>query len=117
MNNAINVEGMKFFAYHGCLPAEAEKGGNYVVDVYMTTDFTEAIKTDALADTIDYCAVRDICRDEMNVRSNLIEHVCERIYKKLVHSFPALKTLKVRVTKLAPPLMPETDKVSVEIED
>ena len=117
MTNAINIEGMKFRAYHGCLEEEAKKGGDFIVDVYMTTDFTEAVKSDMLPDTIDYCSVREACAAEMKIRSNLIEQVCERIYKRLSHTFPALKTLKVRVTKLSPPLMPDTDKVSVEIED
>jgi dihydroneopterin aldolase len=117
MTNSIVIEGMRFRANHGCLEDEAKNGGDFIVDVYMTTDFSEAVKSDSLQDTIDYCAVREACASEMKIRSNLIEQVCERIYKKLSHLFPALKTLKVRVTKLTLPLMPDTDKVSVEIED
>jgi 7,8-dihydroneopterin aldolase/epimerase/oxygenase len=117
MKNAINIEGIKLYAYHGCLEEEERVGGNYIVDVYMTTDFSEAIKTDSLSNTIDYCAVYEICRNEMAIRSKLIEHVCERIYKKITAAFPALKTLRVKVTKLTPPVNGEVEKVSVEIED
>ena len=63
--HTINIEGIKLYAYHGCLEEEAKVGGNYIVDVYITTDFTEAAKTDDLSKTIDYCAVYEITKAEM----------------------------------------------------
>jgi len=117
MTHAINIEGIKLYGYHGCLEEEARIGGNYIVDVYMTTDFSEAAKTDNLNATIDYCAVYEVCKAEMALRSKLIEQVCERIYKKIRVSFPPLQTLHVRVTKLVPPTNGDVEKVSVEIKD
>jgi dihydroneopterin aldolase len=117
MTNSINIEGINLYAYHGCLEEEARIGGNYVVDVYMTTDFTEATKTDDLGSTIDYCAVYEICKAEMAVRSKLIEHVAHRIYKKISDTFPPLQTVHIRVTKLAPPMNGDVQSVSVEIKD
>lgn len=117
MTHTINIEGIKLYAYHGCLEEEARIGANYIVDVYMTTDFSEALKTDDLTNTIDYCAVYEICKAEMAIRSKLIEHVCHRIYKKISHSFPPLQSVHVRVTKLAPPMNGDVEKVSVEIKD
>jgi dihydroneopterin aldolase len=117
MKHAINIEGINLYGYHGCLEEEAKIGGNYIVDVYMTVDFSEAAKTDDLTKTIDYCTVYEICKSEMAVRSKLIEQVCERIYKKIGSTFPPLQTLHVRVTKLVPPMNGDVKKVSVEIAD
>lgn len=117
MTHSINIEGIQLYAYHGCLDEEERIGGHYVVDVYMTTDFSEAAKTDDLSKTIDYCTIYEISKAEMAIRSKLIEPVCERIYNRVRAMFPSLKTLHVKVTKLTPPMNGHVDKVSVEIKD
>jgi dihydroneopterin aldolase len=117
MTNAINIEGIKLYAHHGCLDEEAKIGGHYSVDVYMTTDFLEAAKTDDLSKTIDYCSIYEICKAEMAIRSKLIEQVCQRIYTRTRADFPTLKTLHVKVTKHTPPMNGDVEKVSVEIKD
>ena len=117
MTHAINIEGIKLYGFHGCLEEESRIGGNYIVDVYMTTDFSEAAKTDDLTKTIDYCTVYEISKAEMAIRSNLIEQVCERIYTKIKAELPTIKTLHVKVTKLLPPMNGNVERVSVEIKD
>lgn len=117
MTHRISIEGINVYAYHGCLEEEAKIGGNYIVDAYMTTDFSEAAQTDALEKTIDYCAIYEISKAEMAMRSKLIEQVCDRIFRKIKNEFPAVKTLHVRVTKLLPPMNGDVEKVSVEIQD
>ena len=117
MINVINIEGIKIYAYHGCLDEEARIGGNYIVDVYITTDFSTASKTDDLSTTIDYCAVYDICKKEMAIRNKLIEPVCRRIFDSLKTKFRSIKSLHVKLTKLAPPVNGDVEKVSVEIKD
>ncbi len=116
MANRIAVEGIRLYAYHGCLDEEAKIGGNYLVDVYMETDFSEAAKTDDLTKTIDYCAIYEISKKEMAIRSKLIEQVADRIHKRIQKTFPALKKIRVKVTKLSPPMNGNVERVFVEIE-
>lgn len=117
MKTQINVEGIKLYAYHGCLTEETKVGGEYIVDVYMVYDFNEAAKTDDLNLTVDYCTVFEICKAEMAIPSKLIEHVGKRIFDKIIHTFPKLIETKVKVTKLLPPMNGPVDRVSVIIED
>lgn len=117
MINTVNIEGIKLYAYHGCLEEEAKIGGNYLVDVYITTDFKEAAVTDDLTKTIDYCTVYEICKKEMSIRSKLIEQVCARIFDHINTEFKTIKTLHVKVTKLMPPMNGDVEKVSVEIKN
>lgn len=117
MIHAINIEGIRLYGFHGCLDEEAKIGGHYIVDVYMTTDFSEAANTDDLTKTIDYCTVYEIAKAEVAIRSKLIEQVCQRIYTKLKNQFPTLITLHVKLTKLTPPMNGDVQKVSVEIKD
>ncbi len=115
MTNAIHIEGIKVYAYHGCLEEEAKIGGNYIVDVFMQTDFTRAARTDDLGQTIDYCEVYELVKSEMAIRSKLIEQVGQRIYDNMWLRFPELTWLKVKVTKLLPPMNGDVERVSIEI--
>jgi 7,8-dihydroneopterin aldolase/epimerase/oxygenase len=113
--NKILVEGIKVYAYHGCLEEEGKIGTNYIVDVTMETDFTEAAKTDDLKKTIDYVTVYNIVKAEMAIRSKLIEQVGQRIADRLIKEFSTLKKLEVKVTKLNPPMHGDVERVSIVI--
>ena len=115
MTHHINIEGINIYAFHGCLDEEAIKGGNYIVDVYIQTDFTEAAATDKLLKAIDYCSVYEICKKEMALRNKLIEAVCMRIFKSIKAEFKNISNLHVKLTKLLPPINGNVDKVSVEM--
>jgi dihydroneopterin aldolase len=95
----IIVEGIKVFAYHGCLEEEAKIGTHYTVDVWMETDFSEAAKTDDLTKTIDYVTVYDIVKKQMAIRSKLIEQVGQRIVDELKSEFKTLHTLRSESNK------------------
>ena len=117
MKNQINVEGIRIYAYHGCLPEETKVGAEYIVDLSMVCDFKEAAVKDDLNLTIDYCTVFNICKQEMAIPSKLIEHVAKRIFDKIIHTFPQLIETKVKVTKLLPPMNGPVDRLSVVIEE
>jgi dihydroneopterin aldolase len=53
----------------------------------------------------------------MNIRSKLIEQVCARIFKSLCAELPALKSLRVRITKYTPPMNGDVREVSVEMQE
>ena len=111
--NKILVEGIKLYAYHGCLEEEAVIGGEYIVDIVLETDFTEAAQTDDLSKTIDYVTVYNIVKAQMALRSKLIEHVAQRILNALKKEFPALKKTEVKVTKINPPMHGHVERVCV----
>ncbi len=111
----IIVEGIKLYAYHGCLVEEGKIGANYVVDVIMETDFTEAALNDDLSKTIDYVIVYDIVKKQMAVRSKLIEQVGKRIVDELKSTLIGLQKVTVKVTKFNPPMNGNVEKVSIEI--
>lgn len=111
----ILVEGIKLYAYHGCLEEEGRIGADYMVDVVMETDFTLAAQTDDLTKTIDYVIVYQIVKKQMAIRSNLIEQVGQRIVEELKTTFREIHKLEVKVTKLNPPMNGNVEKVSIQI--
>ncbi len=113
--NKIILEGIKTYSYHGCLEEEGKIGANYIVDVTLETDFSEAAKTDDLNKTIDYVIVYNIVKVQMAIRSKLIETVGQRIIVELKKEFPALKKVEVKISKLNPPMNGDVEKVSIVI--
>lgn len=100
----ILLEGMEFFAYHGCFHEEQIIGTRFVVEVEMETDTSKAEVTDHLEDTVNYQTVYGLVRHEMEQKSQLIEHVARRIMDALKDSFPEISSLKITVSKVNPPL-------------
>lgn len=106
----IDVNGIRVFAYHGCLEEEARIGGQYRVDVRVEGDFGEAERSDELGVTVDYGRVAAIVRDEMAQRSKLIEHVAARILVTLKAVWPNGYRWQVRVVKQRPPIQGDVDE-------
>ena len=109
----IKVSGIKLYAYHGCLEEEAKIGCNYIVDVSIETDFSEAAKKDDLNKTVDYVKVYEVVKAEMAIRSKLIEHVAKRITDKLIKNISLIRTVDVTLKKLNPPVNGEIESASV----
>lgn len=117
MKHVIEVNGIKLYAFHGCLPEEGKIGGNYTVDVRMETNFQLAAETDTLENTIDYVTVNAIVAEEMAIRSKLIEHVGYRIIERLKKTLKGLLKIEVKITKICPPINGDVENVAIIIEE
>ena len=111
----ISLNKMKFHAYHGWFDFEKRDGNTFLVSLMMELDTAKAETSDNLEDTLNYQEVYDVVKREMEIPSNLIEHVSRRIYEAVLKSFPQIKSLKISLSKLNPPLGGEVESVSVEI--
>ena len=116
MKHTIEVNGIKLYAYHGCLPEEGKIGGHYAVDISIVTDFLEAAIEDSLSKTVDYVVVNKIVGEEMAIRSKLIEHVGQRIINRIKKEVQGVESLKVKVIKICPPINGDVDNVAIIIE-
>jgi dihydroneopterin aldolase len=115
MRQQIEVNGIQLYAFHGCLEEEGRIGGHYIVDVSLTTDFTSAALSDDLTQTVDYVDINRIVSEEMAIRSKLIEHVGQRISRRIYQELKAIEKLKVKITKLCPPINGDVQNVAIII--
>jgi dihydroneopterin aldolase len=97
------------------MPEEEQIGGWYETDVEADTEMDGAIKTDDLSKTVDYAVINQIVRNEMSIRSKLVEHVTGRIASALLRQIPRIKEVLVTVSKLHPPVEGEVGRFSVSI--
>ena len=117
MKNVIEVNGIKLYAYHGCLKEEGLIGGHYIVDVRIKTDFSKAAELDDLTQTVDYVDINKIVSEEMAVRSKLIEHVGKRILDRIKNEVKSIDSLSVKIVKISPPINGDVDNVAIIIEE
>ena len=84
---------------------------------YRNADQLKAAEQDTLADTIDYVDVNRIVVEEMAIRSKLIEHVGQRILNRMKNELNGIEALKVKITKICPPINGDVATVAILIED
>ncbi len=109
----IQLEGVKLYAYHGCMDEESRIGSDYTVELTIWADLQFSAKSDKLKDTVDYVLLNKIISEEMANRAKLLEVVALRIINRTFVDEPRVKKAKVKVTKMAPPINGDVEKVSV----
>ena len=115
MMSMISIEGMEFWAHHGCFEEEQIIGNRFLVDVHFEADTSLAERSDHLSDTVNYQQVYRIIQQEMEIKSKLLEHVARRIAEAIRKEFPGIGHLEVKVTKMNPPLGGNVGAVSVTL--
>ncbi len=111
----VLVENIRVYAYHGCLPQETRLGSDYLVNISVKADLSKAAATDSLEDTVDYVHINHIIKEEMAIPSKLLEHVAQRINGRIFKELPTVKTSKVAVSKVNPPINGDVEKVTVTL--
>ena len=101
---SISLSGLRFYAYHGAEPQEAVVGAWYTVDITLKADVTAAILKDDLNGTVNYAQVTDVVKQQMQIRSALLEHVAGRIAGSILEGFPAVDSITITVSKVNPPV-------------
>lgn len=109
----IEIEGMKFYAFHGHFESEQVVGNEFTVNLKIETDCEKAAISDNLNDTVNYQSLFDIVKNEMAIPSHLLENVAKRILDCLQSNFTEIKKTEIKITKMNPPMGGEIEKVSV----
>jgi dihydroneopterin aldolase len=111
----IRIEDMEFYAFHGHYREEQIVGSHFMVDVEIETDTDRAGESDELADTLNYQTAYTTVRREMELTSNLLEHIATRILNALYEELNGIRKATVRVSKMNPVMGGRIGRVSVEI--
>ncbi len=110
------LKNLRFNAYHGVLPQERIVGAFYRVDLEVWFDYSQAMRTDDLADTIDYTGIYEVVKEQMGIPSKLLEHVANRIVVSLLEKYGQIERVDIRLLKERPPIEGiECDGCGVEI--
>jgi dihydroneopterin aldolase len=111
----IKLKNIRVYAYHGCLVEEGKIGSDYRVDVTVKANLSKSSLTDNLSDTVDYVHLNKIVKQEMGIRSKLLEEVAKRILNRILEEIPMVKKANIAVSKLNPPIGGNVAAVTIEM--
>lgn len=111
----IILRNVRFHAFHGVLPQERQVGGDFLVNLRVGYPFEKAMESDEVGDTLNYATLFDLVKREMNIPSQLLEHVAGRIVKAIVAAFPAVTSIDLELIKQNPPMGADSDGAGVEV--
>ncbi|MFP2997901.1 dihydroneopterin aldolase [Spongiivirga sp. MCCC 1A20706] len=111
----IEVTNIKVYAYHGCLVEEGKIGSDYRVDLKVEADLSKSAQTDSLKDTVDYVLLNQIVKEEMAIRSKLLEEVADRILNRILKESSLVQEASVWVSKINPPIGGNVEKVTIKM--
>ncbi len=111
----ISLENMEFFSYHGCFAEEQLIGTRFLVNLIVETDTSEAALDDNIQKTINYVTLYQLVKTEMDIKSKLLENVSLRIMTSILEQFSQIKWIKVKISKMNPPIGGKAESVSVTL--
>lgn len=111
----IHLENVLFFAHHGVSPQETVVGNEFSISLKLKVDFSPATATDEIGDTISYADVYAALKQEMEIPSRLLEHVCGRIVNRLFQEFATIEEIELKLSKRNPPMGADIESAGVEI--
>ena len=115
MREKILLSGIRFHGYHGLTRMEREVGGRYSIDLELTFDYSKAIATDRIADTLDYRKVHRIVQEIGRGKSfRLIEALAGKIVATVFEQV-SVEEIFIRVRKETPVLDGIVESVGVEL--
>ncbi len=111
----IEIKALHCYGYTGLLPEEQVLGQWFAVDLALEVDLRLAGRSDHLEDTLDYRGViQDVRSLVGSARFALIERLAAAIAEGVLAQ-GVVRQVRVRLTKLAPPIPDFGGQITIEI--
>jgi dihydroneopterin aldolase len=115
-HGVIRIKNAVFYAYHGVGKDEQNLGGKFEVDVDLKTDFSAAVVSDSLKQTVNYEQIYLLVKTLVNEKKYyLIETLAETIADGVLEKYSNVNEVSVRLRKPHPPVKGVVDYVEVEV--
>ena len=112
----VFLRGVRFYAFHGVMPQERKVGGEFLVDLRVGYPIEAAMQSDDVTNTLNYAELYQLVKREMDIPSQLLEHVAGRITRQISEQFPQVSSIDLKITKVNPPMGADCDGAGVEVD-
>lgn len=115
MSDTIRLTGLRVRGFHGVLPEERRDGQDFVVDVVLALDLSDAARSDDVTDTVHYgeLAAR-LAKVVAGEPVDLIETLAQRLAEVCLAE-PRVERVEVTVHKPAAPIPLDVADVAVTV--
>ncbi|MSV53219.1 MAG: dihydroneopterin aldolase [Actinobacteria bacterium] len=104
VSDIIMLTGIRGHGHHGVFPQERRDGQEFIVDINVHLASSNAAKSDALADTVNYAVVADMVHERIiGEPVDLIETLAENIAAAVL-SLSGVSRVEVTVHKPQAPI-------------
>ena len=104
-SDTLTLSRLHFFAHHGLLPEEAERGQDFEVTVHLELPLGDAGRSDDLSQTVDYREVHEVVRGVMEgPPRKLVEALAEAVAAEILRAFSLVDAVGIEVAKIKPPV-------------
>lgn len=107
----IELNQLRFFAYHGFYEEEKKIGAEF--EVNLSVSFSQN-KIAGLNETVNYEKLYFLIKEEMKRPRSLLETLSMEIARAIHHSFPQIKKIEISISKLQVPIAGFTGHVAVK---
>ena len=111
----VFLKNVRFYAFHGVMAQERQVGGDFLLSLRVGYSLDRAMESDDVKDTLNYATLFDLAKREMDIPSQLLEHVAGRIVKAITTAFPEVTSIDLELTKLNPPIGADCDGAGIFI--
>ncbi len=112
---SIRIENMEFYAYHGHFKEEQIVGNKFLVNLEIESDMAKPALSDDLQDAVNYQQAYLLVKEEMQEKSHLLENIAKRIIDRIYTELKGIDKIKVKVSKMNPPVGGKMDCVSITL--
>lgn len=112
----IKIEHMEFYAFHGHYKEEQIVGNRFLVDLEIDADMRVASETDELEDAVNYQQAYKIVKEQMKIKSKLLENIAKRILDALYSEMSGIQRASITIRKMNPPMGGQIKSVNVTME-
>ena len=109
----IQIENMEFYSFHGHFREERIVGNKFLVNLTIEADMSAPAGSDNLRDAVNYQRAYEIVKQQMEIKSYLLENIAGRILDALYSEMKGIQKATVKVSKLNPPMGGKIGSVSV----
>ncbi|HEX2969994.1 MAG TPA: dihydroneopterin aldolase [Bacteroidales bacterium] len=109
----IQIENMEFYSFHGHFREERIVGNKFLVNLTIETDMSAPAVSDNLKDAVNYQRAYEIVKQQMEIKSYLLENIAGRILDALYTEMQGIIKATVKVSKLNPPMGGKIASVSI----
>lgn len=112
----ILIRDLKIFAYHGVNPEEKLDGQNFVFDIDLSVNMTNACYSDDVNDTVSYAKViKTVRRVATQSKYDLLEKVAQVTADAILEEYPDVFCVDITLKKPEAPVKADFGWVGVQI--
>jgi dihydroneopterin aldolase len=105
MTDQVFVSGLVIHAHHGVMEHESKVGQRFVLDLELSIDLKDAVRSDKLVDTVSYSAIVESASRAFTAQSyRLVEAAAGAVADALLAGFARATSVRVTVRKPHAPI-------------